>query len=81
MHQNKYLLRFILIHFFISSRLQQTQLSDTSRLSEENNTVAEATQVLPEPTEVPEASETMHETQDVVPEISQRLNRKRKRQM
>uniref|UniRef100_A0A2A4JL89 Non-structural maintenance of chromosomes element 1 homolog n=1 Tax=Heliothis virescens TaxID=7102 RepID=A0A2A4JL89_HELVI len=68
------------------SRLTQTQVSDTSRNSaessleeevthqgEENNTVAE-------PTQVQESSETMDISQDVIPEISQRVTRKRKRQ-
>ncbi|KAJ8724391.1 hypothetical protein PYW08_015865 [Mythimna loreyi] len=60
-----------------SSRLPPTQLLDTTPHSEGNQTVAE-------PTQMEESSELMEQTQDtqeIIPEISQRVTRKRKRQI
>ncbi|KAJ8719059.1 hypothetical protein PYW07_016615 [Mythimna separata] len=58
------------------SRLPPTQVLDTTP-PEENNTVAEPTQ-MPEPSELMDQTQ---ETQEIIPEISQRVTRKRKRQI
>ncbi|KAL0832154.1 hypothetical protein ABMA28_001616 [Loxostege sticticalis] len=52
------------------SRLSQTQRLDLTQQSEENSTVFEQTQ---------QSSEDIQTTQDIIPEISQRVTRKRKR--
>nr|XP_021189536.2 non-structural maintenance of chromosomes element 1 homolog [Helicoverpa armigera] len=68
------------------SRLTQTQVSDNSRHSADSSVEDEGTndtqesQSVAGPSQVQESSETMDMSQDVIPEISQRGTRKRKRQ-